>query len=143
MSPAGNRRWKISIGDRPAGRTTRRIYRNIAGGLACCALLAGCEPHERAGEQVYEGLYVWGHEANMFQPCDNDKTFWVSAGSWVQEPLLDFYKTHTSQPYQAIYIEFRGIELNEEVDGFAGDHDGLIRISEVLDLSLRVPEACH
>lgn len=143
MSPADKRRRKISTGDRPRGGRTRRISRNIAAGLACCALLTGCEPHGPAGEQAYAGLYVWGHEANVFQPCDNDKTFWVSASSWVQDPLLEFYKTHTSQPYQAIYIEFRGIELDEDVDGFARDHDGLIRISEVLDLSLRVPEACH
>ncbi|MGD8978079.1 MAG: hypothetical protein PVG91_10785, partial [Gammaproteobacteria bacterium] len=110
--------------------------------LSVLALVAGCERCEPC-EQVYRGVYVWGNEVNVFQPCDNKMSFWVSASSWVQEPLLEFYRAHTSQPYETIYIEFRGMELDEVVDGFASDHDGLIRISEVLGLSLTVPEECH
>lgn len=129
---------------RPAQRYLSNLPRRLAAG--CClfamALVAGCERCEPC-EQVYRGVYVWGNEVNVFQPCDDKKSFWVSASTWVQEPLLEFYQAHTSQPYETIYIEFRGRVLDEVVDGFASDHDGLIRISEVLDLSLSVPEACH
>jgi len=120
------------------------LLRRLATGclLLALALVAGCERCEKC-EQVYQGVYVWGNEVNVFQPCDNKKSFWVSASTWVQEPLLEFYRAHTSQPYETIYIEFRGMELDEVVDGFASDHDGLIRISEVLDLSLTVPDECH
>ena len=127
-------------GPRPAPDLLRRLA--TACGLAALVLMAGCERCEPC-EKVYRGVYVWGNEVNVFQPCDNKKSLWVSASTWVQEPLLEFYRTHTSQPYETIYIEFRGMELDEVVDGFARDHDGLIRISEVLDLSLTVPAECH
>jgi len=106
--------------------------------LLAAALLTGCSK----AEQVHRGVYVWGHEVRVFQPCDSKKSFWISTSEWVQEPLLDYYRAHTSQPYQMIYIEFRGMELDEPLDGFARDHDGLIRISEVLGQSMTVPEEC-
>ncbi len=125
---------------RPASALLRRLAASCW--LFVLALAAGCERCEPC-EQVYRGIYVWGNEVNVFQPCDDKKSFWVSASTWVQEPLLEFYRSHTSQPYETIYVEFRGMVLDEVVGGFASDHDGLIRISEVLDLSLTVPEECH
>jgi len=46
-------------------------------------------------------------------------------------PLLDYHKNKTGKPYQATYIEFREHMLNEEVDGFAANYDGLMRMSEL------------
>lgn len=116
--------------------------RGSGGAIASCLLaillLAACSK----AEQVHRGVYVWGHEVRVFQPCDSKKSFWISTSEWVQEPLLNYYRAHTSQPYQMIYIEFRGMELDEPLDGFARDHDGLIRISEVLGQSMTVPEEC-
>ena len=127
-------------GRRPAPDLRRRLA--VGCWLAALVMMTGCEPCEPC-EQVYRGVYVWGNEVNVFQPCDDKKSYWVSASTWVQEPLLEFYRSHTSQPYQTIFIEFRGMVLDEVVDGFASDHDGLIRISEVLGLSPGVPEECH
>lgn len=112
-----------------------------SGGIAGCVLailLAACSK----GEEVHRGVYAWGHEVRVFQPCDSKKSFWISTSEWIQEPLLAFYRAHTSQPYQTIYIEFKGAELDEQLEGFARDHDGLIRISEVLRQSMTVPEDC-
>jgi len=45
-------------------------------------------------------------------------------------------------PYQPIYLEFRGHLLDEVVDGFAVDYDGLIRISEIYHLGVPIPPDC-
>ena len=42
-----------------------------------------------------------------------------------------------------MYIEFHGHLLNEKVDGFALNYDGLIRISEVREYSFAIPAACQ
>jgi hypothetical protein len=94
-------------------------------------------------EQIYQGTYVWGAEVNTFRQCGFEETFWVSASSFVMRPLVDDYAANTVEPYQAIYIRFRGLELNEVVDGFAKDYDGLVRISEVLELSSTIPGDCE
>ena len=42
-----------------------------------------------------------------------------------------------------MYVEFRGQVLNETVDGFAKQYDGLIRISEVKKYSFEIPVQCN
>lgn len=93
-------------------------------------------------DKIYKGKYTWGHEVDVFQSCASKKTYWVSASSWVHGPLLDFYKSAITKPYQPIYIEFRGHILDEEVDGFAANYDGLIRASEIKKKALVIPKEC-
>jgi hypothetical protein len=94
-------------------------------------------------DQLYSGRYIRGAEVDVFKPCGSHKVFWVSASSWVKGPLLDFYRSSTRKPYQAIYIEFRGHMLDEEVDGFAADYDGLVRISEIRKKTLVISPQCN
>ncbi len=94
-------------------------------------------------EQVFSARYTWGAEVNVVQPCGGKDTYWVSANSWVLGPLVEYYTANTSKPYDAVYIRFRGLRLNEVVDGFAADYDGLMHISEVLTLDRKVPENCR
>ena len=103
-------------------------------------LLAGCTGGDI--DDVYKGRYFWGAEVDAFHPCGTDVAYWVSASSWVKSPLNDYLRSNTAESYQPVYIEFRGHLLNEEVDGFARDYDGLIRISEVLFRSVEIPAAC-
>ena len=93
-------------------------------------------------DRTYKGKYVWGHEVDSFKPCNSNKSYWVSASSWVKGPLLEYYKKLKLKPYEPIYIEFRGHVLNEAVDGFAVSYDGLIRISEVKTQINEIPETC-
>jgi len=79
----------------------------------------------------YKGLYYWGAEVNTFHPCDTKEKYWVSASSWVIGSAIEYLKKNTNKPYQPIYIEFRGHLLDEVLDGFAANTDGLIRISEL------------
>ena len=94
-----------------------------------------------AHEEVFSGTYVWGHEVRSFQPCGSDSVFWTSY-NWAGLELEDFYRAHTQEPYQLIYVKFRGQILDERVDGFARDYDGLIRISEVLEKNIVIPSEC-
>jgi hypothetical protein len=93
-------------------------------------------------DKIYSGKYTWGHEVETFKPCNVKETYWVSGSSWVKAPLVDFYTDNTDKPYEPIYIKFRGHLLDEEVDGFASRYNGLIRISEVKEKSLKVPTEC-
>ena len=93
-------------------------------------------------DEIYKGKYTWGHEVDVFRPCNSKKAYWVSASSWIQGPLLDFYKSKVTKPYQPIYIEFRGHMLDEEVEGFATDYDGFIRFSEIKKNTLEIPNEC-
>lgn len=88
---------------------------------------------------TYSGRYVWGHEVNSLRPCDSEDVYWVSASSRVLEPLLELYRSRTDEPYQPIFIEFRGHLPDEVFDGLAADYDGLVRISEVLNRAEEVP----
>jgi len=93
-------------------------------------------------DSIYAGRFVWGAEVITFQPCHSKKVYWVSASSWIRGPLLEFYKNTTTKPYQPVYIQFRGQLLDEKVDGFAADYDGLMRISEIKKTALQLPEHC-
>lgn len=57
--------------------------------------------------------------------------------------LKEYYQSIAVEPYQAVYMEFRGKELNEVVDGFAAAYDGLIRVSEVLARLPEPPDGCE
>jgi len=92
--------------------------------------------------RVFKGMYTWGGEVNVFQPCESSDVFWVSASSWVLRPLIEYVKKSISTPYQSIYIEFRGNILNEVRGGFAEQYDGLIRVSEVNHKSGYIPAEC-
>ena len=93
-------------------------------------------------DRVFRGLYTWGAEVNVFQPCGSGDVFWVSASSWVQGPLIEYVQKNIATPYQSIYIEFRGVLLNEVRDGFAEQYDGLIRVSEITHKSRDIPVEC-
>ena len=92
--------------------------------------------------RVFNGLYTRGAEVNVFQPCGSNEIFWVSASSWVQGPLIEYVQKSIATPYQSIYIEFRGVLLNEVRDGFAEQYDGLIRVSEINYKSSEIPVEC-
>ena len=98
--------------------------------------------HAAEYDKIYSGKYTWGHEVETFKPCNVKETYWVSGSSWVKVPLVNFYADNVNKPYEPIYIKFRGHLLDEEVDGFASRYNELIRISEIKEMSLKVPTEC-
>jgi len=108
--------------------------------LALTALLLASNLN--AHDQIFKGAYVRGHEVDAFKPCGSKHSFWASY-NWVGQELVEFYKSKPRDPYQPIYVEFRGHILNEELDGFAMAYDGIIRISEVLLIKDEIPAECN
>ncbi|MDJ0926855.1 MAG: hypothetical protein QNJ73_04310 [Gammaproteobacteria bacterium] len=93
-------------------------------------------------DQTWKGAYVRGHEVNAFTPCGSARSYWASF-NWAGSELVQFYEAKAREPYQPIYVEFRGHLLDEERDGFAADYDGLIRISEVHIMKDQLPRGCE
>lgn len=92
-------------------------------------------------EKNYTGLYAYGPEVHSFKPCTVKKYYWVSF-DWAGIEMHEYYKNFKKEPYQVMYVEFRGQILNEVIDGFALESAGLIRISEVTQYSFEVPAEC-
>ena len=94
-------------------------------------------------DQKYAGLYVHGHEVDTFRACGDSMVYWVSHG-WgsISAELRAFHEESTSEPYQEIYIEFVGHPHDERSDGFAGDYDGILHISQMLTQNASVPKNC-
>lgn len=93
-------------------------------------------------DQVWRGIYVFGAEVESFRPCGSESVYWADY-AWAGSSVREFHAKHTTEPYQGIYVEFRGHLLDEEMDGFAVEYDGLIHISEVSTLSARIPSVCQ
>lgn len=97
--------------------------------IALC--LAACTAPGQ-NDFAFHGHYTWGHEVRSFQPCGSDQVYWVKTSPEIQKELFEYHQANTSKPYEAVYIEFKGEILNEELTGFARDYDGLIRINTIL-----------
>lgn len=107
------------------------------------AIVAACTTTPVIEEQIVSASYVWGAEVNVVSPCGSKDVFWVSATSFVQGPLREYYQTVVKQPYQAIFITFRGHRHFEVIDGFAESFDGLMHISEVKTMQVALPAGCE
>lgn len=90
-------------------------------------------------------MYTWGHEVEIFRPCDSEKDFWVIGD---QSLLLTLRNKSEAQsrviglPYQSLYIEAMGIQEGKANDGFAADYDGVYRLVAVKAVSISIPADC-
>ncbi len=48
------------------------------------------------------GLLVMGHEARSLQPCNDDRTLWVSARGALQQQLTAAVHQLTTRPYKEV-----------------------------------------
>jgi len=110
--------------------------------IICIAVIAFSAFSSSADyDKIYEGKYYWGPEVNSFTLCGGKPSYWVSF-NWAGIDMQEHYKKNRTKPYQGMYLKFRGHLLDEVVDGFADDYDGLIHISEVKEYSFELPETC-
>jgi hypothetical protein len=99
-------------------------------------------PVSDAQDIELSGIFIWGHETRVFQPC-GDQAYWISASPAVLSPLLSFYQANTDKPYQGIFITVRAHRHNEVIAGFAADYPGLIHLSEVYSYAREIPRSCE
>jgi hypothetical protein len=111
--------------------------------LVSYAASFGTEGSRQVLRAEHAGLYTWGHEVNVFQPCTSDSTFWVVGERSVLEQLRLVHDSLTEQPYEAVYIRVLGQRTDEEPDGFAEHYDGLFRVDSVLELRRVEPSECE
>ncbi len=95
-----------------------------------------------APDTKFDGAYTWGHEVNTFQSCGDSQVYWVSASAPVLDQLKSYHDSVPGAPYRSIYVSIRGEYLDEELDGFAAQYDGLIQVREVLSWDPDVPLEC-
>lgn len=105
-------------------------------------LLASCIYIEDSSDQTYTAKYEFGPEVNSVTLCNSKTAYWV-APSPAGEEMQNFYEKNFTEPYQPLYVKFRGRLLDEPLIGEAEqDYDGLMHISKVEERSFDLPASC-
>ncbi|HEY5602938.1 MAG TPA: hypothetical protein VIM41_07520 [Gammaproteobacteria bacterium] len=55
--------------------------------LQACDSSANSKNQTNGGTQTLKGYYIYGHEANTFQPCGQKLVYWVNASNEMLERL--------------------------------------------------------
>ena len=108
--------------------------------LLAVLLLAPAGP---AGSAEMRGLLVMGHEARSLQPCDDDRTLWVSARGALLQQLTAAVRQLTTRPYEEVYVELDGEPATEPAGEFAKDYDGTVEVRDVRLVSKQGIDACR
>lgn len=95
-----------------------------------------------AHDKVYRGQYTYGHEVSVFQECGNDKLYWLQGSGFLMQEI-EAAALAMPKPYTPIYLEFRGHEHFEEVDGFRAEYEYQMHLSEVQSYSAAIPDECQ
>jgi uncharacterized protein YecT (DUF1311 family) len=89
------------------------------------------------------GHYAFGHEVESFQPCGSGLAYWVVGSSDVLDLLHSEHAARVDEPYEPVYAALRAVSQPPASDGFAADYDGLIRVTEVVDVRTRSTQDCR
>ena len=89
------------------------------------------------------GLLVMGHEARSLQPCDDDRTLWLSVRGVLQQQLTAAVRQLTMRPYEEVYVELDGELATEPAGEFAKDYDGTVKVREVSLVAKAGVDACR
>jgi len=119
-----------------------RTAKAIPGVAALLAVLF-LAPAGSAGSAEMRGLLVMGHEARSLQPCDDDRTLWVSARGALLQQLMAAVHQLTTRPYEEVYVELDGEPGTEPAGEFAKDYDGTVEVREVRFVSKEGIDACR
>lgn len=111
--------------------------------LQACDNLANSEINSKIKEQTYKGHYIYGHEANTFQPCGQQTVLWVNGSADVLDILQRSYKENTSVPYEEVFVELTGNVSGKASDGFAMDYDGQFSVLKLLSMKKKSKNDCN
>ena len=110
--------------------------------LQSCNSSSKNREHKERSNIEYKGFYIYGHEVNSFSPCHNTKAYWITGKDTTLRRLKNKYKTLTTDPYQNVYLSFRGHVTDELPEGFARDYDGQIIVHEVTAMEDSTKAGC-
>jgi hypothetical protein len=100
--------------------------------LQACSSIANSQLRTDVRDQTLIGHYIYGHEVNSFQPCDNKEVFWVKGSSELLELMARKYSVYAAHPYNEVFVEITGNFESKATDGFAMDYDGQIHVTKVI-----------
>lgn len=83
--------------------------------------------------KTFRGLFIYGHEVRSFTPCDSKQELWGIDKT--DGKIIAAHQRLTHEPYQAIFVDVRGMEIEKLTDGFGADYDGAIIIKELVHAS--------
>lgn len=94
-----------------------------------------------AGESVYWGYLVWGHEVRSFMPCgENNTDYWLMGDSPALSIIKESYQNITLGIEPALYTSVFAVIAGEITDvpteGFGADYEHGIRVGQLLRISL-------
>lgn len=95
-----------------------------------------------ATEIDHSGFYIYGHEANTFQPCGSTKVYWVIGDDTMVDELRRRYEEIAIQLYEEVYVSLTGEFRPKATDGFAADYDGLFFTAKIKSLRKKQNADC-
>jgi hypothetical protein len=110
--------------------------------LACDSVAAASTQASVNGSTL-SGRYIYGHEANSFQPCGEEKVYWVEGSNKMLELMAEKYSKLATEPYEEVFANIVGKHIGKAVDGFAVDYDGKIQVIELMLMRNRSDTDCQ
>ncbi len=114
-------------------------YLKISLMMLMTVVLSACA---RSASPELSGVIVYGHEIRTIRLCGDSQTFWLHATEEEQRKLVSKSRSLTSYPYQELYLEFYGSMLNEPSGEFAKAYAGSIKVEQVRNISVVIPNSC-
>ena len=106
--------------------------------LVVLTALAGCNR-----QPIEQGLYYYGHEVNVVCPCGSTDCYWLRGEQPLLSQLRLYVQKQTSEPYQPVFLEYRGQRLAEPGTGYAANYEGYLELREILSVSVDLPADCQ
>lgn len=107
-----------------------------------CNIYAGSKTQTLTVEKKLIGHYIYGHEVNSFQPCNQKNVFWVTGSKKILQLLEQKHREYTSQPYEEVFAEIIGSFVGKASDGFAMDYDGQNLVIRMLGMKKKSKSDC-
>lgn len=111
--------------------------------LQACDNTAVSETQTNSEQQPIKGHYIYGHETNTFQPCEQHKVYWVNGSNQILNRLKNKYESFKLQPYEKVFVELTGEFSDKSLDGFAMDYDGQFLVSTLLSMDKKTNDDCR
>ena len=96
-----------------------------------------------ASSSVLSGMIFYGHEVHTFQPCGDNKTFWIIASTYLRQELQTKSRAIISSPYEAVYVEIEGNIIHQTAAEFAKGYSGTLIINRLYSISRLNDDSCQ
>ncbi|QEY25200.1 hypothetical protein [Neisseria zalophi] len=118
-------------------------FKNILA-ACCCVWLFGCAQDMNTASSAESdtatypksvlGLYTYGHEVSVFEPCGQSFAWWMSGAENVMQPLIaasTAWMDKKQQPYQPVLARLVVGKPVKATEGFPADYDGAVTVEKI------------